>query len=76
VTTLSQLIVEATDRDTVFSGSAGWMDSALLGAAGIPTAIFGPSGDGAHAVVEWADIDSIVTFAGILGDLAYEFCGR
>lgn len=76
VTTLSGLIVETTGRPTVYSGSAGWMDSALLGAVGVPTAIFGPAGDGAHAVVEWADIDSVVTFTGVLGELAYAFCGE
>src|SRR5262249_42807241 len=34
-------------------GHTGWMDSALISAAGIPTVIFGPGGEGAHALVEW-----------------------
>jgi acetylornithine deacetylase len=76
VPTLSAMIEASTGKPPMFSGAAGWMDSALLGAAGVPTAIFGPDGDGAHAVIEWADIDSIVTFTGILGRTAYAFCGE
>jgi acetylornithine deacetylase len=75
VTTLAGFIRATTGRDPVYSGAAGWMDSALLGAAGVPTAIFGPDGAGEHGLVEWADIDSIVTFTTILGDIAYGYCG-
>ncbi len=35
------------------------MDSAILSAAGIPTVIFGPGGEGAHAVVEWVDLEQV-----------------
>jgi acetylornithine deacetylase len=31
----------------------------LIAAAGIPTVLFGPVGEGAHAAVEWVDIDSL-----------------
>ncbi|MCA9858516.1 MAG: ArgE/DapE family deacylase [Thermomicrobiales bacterium] len=41
------------------AGEAGWMDSALLSAAGIPTVIFGPDGVGAHADEEWVDLVSL-----------------
>ena len=50
------------------------MDSALLGAAGIPTVIFGPDGEGAHAIEEWADLDSIERCAAVLLATAEEFC--
>ena len=57
-------------------GSAfAWMDSALLSAAGIPTVIFGPGGAGAHAVVEWADLDQLVSCSEILLSTIREFCG-
>jgi acetylornithine deacetylase len=39
-------------------GMPFWADSGLLGAAGIPTVLYGPAGEGAHAVVEWVDLDS------------------
>ncbi len=56
-------------------GATFWMDSALLGAAGIPTAIFGPRGAGAHADVEWVDLDSVQTCADVLVATARAFCG-
>ncbi|HET9017626.1 MAG TPA: M20/M25/M40 family metallo-hydrolase [Thermomicrobiaceae bacterium] len=55
-------------------GWAGWMDSALLAAAGVPTAIFGSSGDGAHALEEWSDLDTLETFGRVLARVAYDFC--
>ena len=36
-----------------------WIDSALLADAGIPTVIFGPGGEGAHATVEWVNLDEV-----------------
>ncbi len=56
-------------------GAAFWMDSALLVAAGIPTAIFGPRGDGAHADVEWVDLASVQACADALVLAAQMFCG-
>lgn len=47
-------------------GEPAWLDSALLSAAGIPTVIFGPRGEGAHAAVEWVDLDSVVATAEVL----------
>jgi acetylornithine deacetylase len=58
-----------------FVGGLGWMDSALLSAAGIPTVIFGPGGEGAHAVVEWADLDQLEQSCEVLLATAQEFCG-
>jgi acetylornithine deacetylase len=63
-----------TGREPAFVSGIGWMDSALLGAAGIPTVIFGPDGEGAHAVEEWADLDSIERCAAVLLATAEEFC--
>jgi acetylornithine deacetylase len=40
-------------------GASFWMDAAFLGAAGIPTVVFGPHGAGAHAVDEWVDLNSV-----------------
>ena len=62
-------------RQPKFVGGLGWMDSALLSAAGIPTVIFGPGGEGAHAVVEWADLDQLEKSCEILLATAQEFCG-
>lgn len=55
-------------------GQTGWMDSALLSSAGIPTVIFGPGGEGAHAVVEWSNLEHVERCAEILTAVAEEFC--
>ena len=55
-------------------GWAAWMDSAILTAAGVPTVVFGPGGEGAHAVVEWVDLASVERCADVLLAAAREFC--
>ena len=55
-------------------GHTGWMDSALLSSAGIPTVIFGPGGEGAHAIVEWSNLEHVERCAEILTAVAEEFC--
>jgi acetylornithine deacetylase len=51
-----------------------WTDAALLSAAGIPTVVFGPGGEGAHADVEWIDLDDLVRTVHVLLSTATEFC--
>jgi acetylornithine deacetylase len=48
-------------------GADGWMDSAFLGAAGIPTVIFGPD-------VEWVDLVSATRTVDALLGIIVEFC--
>jgi len=55
-------------------GATPWMDSAILSAAGIPTVVFGPGGEGAHAVVEWSDLEQVERCSEILIAVAEEFC--
>lgn len=56
------------------SGAFGWMDSALLSAAGIPTVIIGPDGAGAHADEEWVDLASALATADALAGIVRTFC--
>lgn len=58
----------------VVSGGLGWMDSALLAEVGIPTVIFGPRGDGAHADEEWVDLASVEQARAVYAAVAAEFC--
>jgi acetylornithine deacetylase len=51
-----------------------WADSALLSAAGIPTVVFGPAGEGAHAVVEWVYLASAERCAEVYVAVARELC--
>jgi acetylornithine deacetylase len=67
-------LARATGRDPEIAGAGGWMDSAFLAAAGIPTVIFGPDGDGAHADVEWVDLVSATRTADALLGIVVEFC--
>ena len=39
-------------------GGSYWADSSMIAAAGIPTVLFGPSGEGAHAVEEWVSLSA------------------
>lgn len=56
------------------AGESGWMDSAILAAAGIPTVIFGPDGAGAHADIEWVDLTSLEQCRQIYVATARAFC--
>ncbi len=52
---------EVLGREPEVIGVSYWMDMALSNAVGIPTVAFGPSGEGAHADVEWVDVASLQT---------------
>ncbi|HVU76197.1 MAG TPA: M20/M25/M40 family metallo-hydrolase [Gaiellaceae bacterium] len=55
-------------------GASYWADSGLVAAAGIPTVLFGPGGEGAHAVEEWVSLaDSDAVFLTLVA-LARRFC--
>lgn len=56
------------------TGAAGWMDSAFLASAGIPTVIFGPGGVGAHADVEWVDLPSAEKVVDALVQVIHAWC--
>jgi acetylornithine deacetylase len=57
-----------------FTGFSGWMDSALLARAGIPTIIIGPKGSGAHDTVEFVNLKSLVQVTEILMNTIIDFC--
>jgi acetylornithine deacetylase len=64
----------ATGRVPEITGAGGWMDSAFLAAAGIPTVIFGPDGEGAHADVAWVDLESATRTTDTQLGIIAEFC--
>jgi acetylornithine deacetylase len=65
---------EALGTEPELVGVSFWADSALLAAAGIPTVLFGPSGEGAHAEVEWVDVASLERCVEIYTAVAAELC--
>ena len=56
-------------------GDSPWMDSALTQAAGVDSVVIGPHGAGAHADVEWVDLDSCARLSEILAGAALDYCG-
>lgn len=74
VKSLSRAYQLIQGEESQFLGMGGWIESALLAEAGIPTVIFGPSGEGAHASVEYVDFDSVVRTTEILIELIVDFC--
>jgi acetylornithine deacetylase len=67
-------LAQAWGSEPPLIGTGGWMDSAFLAAAGIPTVIYGPDGDGDHADVEWVDLASVGRVTDALWGIVTEFC--
>jgi acetylornithine deacetylase len=61
-------------REPNYMGDTPWMDAALLQAAGIETVVMGPGGGGAHAAVEWVELESVAQMAAILAQAAVDYC--
>ena len=56
-------------------GLSFWADSAYTAAAGIPTVLLGPPGEGAHADEEWVSVSGTVACARALVEIARDCCG-
>ena len=57
-----------------YTGALFWTDAALFAAAGIPTVLFGPAGEGAHAAVEWVSLSSLDRVRAVVRRVADEWC--
>jgi acetylornithine deacetylase len=55
-------------------GMSFWTDAAILGGAGIPSVLFGPTGAGLHGLEEWVEIESVLTCRNALASLARAWC--
>jgi acetylornithine deacetylase len=56
------------------TGASYWADAAFIAAAGIPTVMFGPVGEGAHAAEEWVSLASTEAVARTLVAVAARVC--
>lgn len=56
------------------AGASYWADAAFIASAGIPTVLFGPGGDGAHAAEEWVSISDTDAVANMLVAVARRLC--
>jgi acetylornithine deacetylase len=55
-------------------GMSFWTDAAVLGGAGTPSVLFGPTGAGLHGLEEWVDAASVMTCRDTLVSLARKWC--
>jgi acetylornithine deacetylase len=55
-------------------GMSFWTDAAVLGGAGTPSVLFGPTGAGLHGLEEWVDVESVLACRDALVALAREWC--
>jgi acetylornithine deacetylase len=56
-------------------GESYWTDAALIAELMIPTVVFGPGGEGAHADVEWVSVADVERCVAVFLSVATEFCG-
>jgi acetylornithine deacetylase len=75
VTAVSRAAEGVLGAAPAIGGASYWADAAFIAAAGIPTVMFGPSGEGAHAVDERVSIADTIAVTRILIEVARELCG-
>jgi acetylornithine deacetylase len=74
VTTVRAAAAEVLGAAPPIAGASYWADAAFIAAAGIPTVMFGPAGEGAHAAEEWVGIASTEAVARTLVATAARVC--
>ena len=67
-------LVRRSAGDAPIAGAPYWTDAAFIAAAGIPTVLYGPGGEGAHADVEWVSLADTAAVTNTLVAVAKEFC--
>ncbi len=67
-------ILRRRGLDDAPTGMSFWTDAAILGRAGTPAVLFGPTGAGLHGPDEYVEIDSVTTCRDALVELIRAFC--
>ena len=67
---------EAINITPAFMGGSGWLDTQIIWEKGIPAVAYGPAGDGAHAAVEWVDLESVMDAAKVQELVLHRFCSE
>ena len=74
VATLRAAAAQTLGAEPEVVGHKAWMDAAFIAAAGIPTVVFGPTGEGAHAIEEHVELESVEQVAEVVIETARRFC--
>lgn len=75
VTLVAGAVADTLGAPPVVEGASYWADAAFIAAAGIPTVMYGPSGEGAHALEEWVSLSDTESVTRVLLDVARRVCG-
>lgn len=67
-------ILRRRGLDDTPTGMSFWTDAAILGRAGTPAVLFGPTGAGLHGPDEYVEVDSVTTCRDALVELIRAFC--
>jgi acetylornithine deacetylase len=71
---LPRLLEEAMAGRARTGAVSFWTDAAILGAAGIPSVVFGPGGAGLHSHEEYVLVDDVLACQQALVSVARRFC--
>ena len=74
VSVVAEAATEVMPEPPAVAGASYWADSAFIAAAGIPTVLYGPGGEGAHAATEWVSLADTESVARVLAAVAERFC--
>jgi acetylornithine deacetylase len=74
VQTVRSTAAALTGAEPPIAGASYWADSGFIAAAGIPTVLFGPGGEGAHAVEERVSLRDTDVVARTLVEVSARFC--
>jgi acetylornithine deacetylase len=72
---LVEAVKASAPNEPKIAGASYWADAAFISAAGIPTVMFGPSGEGAHAIEEWVSLADSEAVTHTLVEVAKRICG-
>ncbi len=71
---VSEVAADVLLETVTIAGASYWAAAAFIAAAGIPTVLFGPGGEGAHAVDEWVSLSDTEAVTRTLVRLTTRFC--
>jgi acetylornithine deacetylase len=74
VVLVSDAVSDTLGAPPAVEGASYWADAAFIAEAGIPTVMYGPSGEGAHALEEWVSLSDSESVTRVLLEVARRLC--